>query len=210
VTNLRKPPKTFLDLGDVVGLPEVTMKELGVKDWDFVEIKTGGGATLGVKVKAHGVSPTDIFAAKAIRDIIGLKEGPVELKLNAVKWPSGQDPKPVPQTFTQVVRASKIFLRYGTAVGVSLDMMRAMNATHGQKGTISIPNGRPIDISIFCVDRGSDVIMLKGDLRKALGLPESGSVTLIVTPKAGTVPPPPPPTPSPEGATDAAKDGESD
>lgn len=192
LTTLKRGPANYMDYGDVAGLSPAVMASLGVAEGGIVEVRTKTGLGFGFEAKPEAaLDGKTLMGKKSVRDALGATEGPVELFVTPIAWPTA-DPRPVPVQFSTVIKPSKSFLRFGKAAGISLARMRAMGAGPGQNATATAAGGKTTEVTLRVAERGDAAVSIGLVVRKALGIDGPGAAVITLVPKPGRVAAPPP------------------
>lgn len=173
VAEVRRPPESFLEFGDVVGVSPDQLSRLGIKEGDPVQVTTPTGKSFAFATKILGDRANALYAKKSLRDAMGIQDGAIRLKIEPVIWGPGPAAD-TELTFNNVVRPPVDFLDYGDAVGVSFAALKSVNGYPGMPARLTGPRGTRT-VTVQLLDRGEGTIAMKKTLRDATGSREGAS-----------------------------------
>jgi len=172
-----RPSVEFMESGDFAGMNQDAMTLLGITPGVIVEITAPTGVSIAAETRLFGRKKSAIFLKKTLRDALNVEDGAVLTKVQALAWPSGNwDGKKV--EFKEIVKPPEAFLDKGEAVGIGLAAFRKLNAQPGMKATLEGPKGTKT-VELHLMERGPDVIAMKGALRNSIGVQEGWNTATL-------------------------------
>lgn len=178
LTRVRRPPKEFLELGDVVGVSADLLVALRIREGDPILVVTPMGRRHAFETKVHGTDPAHLYAKETLRTAMGIEEGAVRLTVSPVRWPAGQ-PADTQLQYTKVSRPPKEFLKFDDAIGISYERFVELNVAPGAKAVMTGPKGQAL-VEVQLLDRGHDVVSMRQTLRDKIGVTEHGGEPITI------------------------------
>lgn len=165
---VRRPPESFLQYGDVIGISATGLARLGIDEGQTILVRSPGGKTLAARTKVHGTEAETLFLKKTLRDKIEIEDGTIILSVSPVVWPTSP-PVSERQTFSRVGRPPASFLELGDVVGISYADMMRLNARPGDEVKLTTERGE-LDATLEILDREEGTLHMKLTMRRQLGI----------------------------------------
>ena len=176
IYEVKRPPKDFLQYGEVIGINQILLDQLGLESGDPLEVITPTGKSVGMRTKDFRDHLDTIYARGSVRESLGIEDGKIKLTLKPIKWSEGPAVTEEIQ-FSKVRKPPKAFLQFGPGAGVSLSVFKKLNIQPGQAAVLIGPSNKKSLVYLQVLDRGENVISIKKSIREALGI-EAGNVEL--------------------------------
>jgi hypothetical protein len=186
IVNVARPPREFLDHGDVIGLSPADLATLKVETGAVVALETADGQVRAFPVRQHGNRAGTLFMKQTLRDSLGIQDGPNNLTIRTLDWPE-RPIKGMKVEQTRVVRPPEAFLEKGDAVGIGLAAFRELKAKPGTRAAIRGPKGARM-VTLELLDRGTGVVAMKKTLRDAIGVEEGDAKVIIEVAEGAAAP----------------------